>query len=255
MKNLLNAIWENDAETVKKLLSENTQIVNEIDENGRTMLSWAAQQGNLEIVKILLRNGAEINSCDSESMESPLHNAIIEDNIETALYLIDNGADLKMYDVAGRTPLHVLANKKALGLWENGCDLIVDKILEHGVEFDRVSIAAALGTVKDVKTLIDSGCDVDDFLEFSHRTALQIATFTNNKEMLKYILSKSKFINWVDYENNTAIDIAKDDETISQLRNAGAESNVEIMDSINRGQQDVRAFQNLYSLIKKSKKP
>jgi len=253
MKNLLNAIWENDAETVDMLLSENSQIVTAIDEYGRSALSWAAQQGNLEIVKILLKNGAEINSCDLKSMESPLHNAIIEDNIETALYLIDKGADLKMYDVNGRTPLHVLANKKALGFWENGCDLILNKILECGIKFDRVSIAAALGTLKDVKMLVDSGCDVDDFLEFSHRTALQIATFMNNKEMIEYILTRSKNINWIDYEHNRAIDLAKDDETILLLRNAGAESNDEIMDSINRGQQHVRACQNLYSLINKSK--
>jgi len=237
------------------LLTENPQNVAAIDENGRTMLSWAAQQGNLDIVKILLRNGAEINSCDLKSKESPLHNAIIEDNIETAIYLIDNGADLRVNDIDGRTPLHVLANKKALGFWKNGCDSIVNKILGHGVKFDRVSIAAVLGTLQDVKILVDSGCDVDDFLEFSHRTALQIATFTNNKEMLKYILSKSRHINWVDYENNTAIDIAKDDETISLLRNAGAESNDETMDLINRAQQDVRAFQNLYGLINKNKKP
>ena len=240
MKNLLNAIWKNDTEAVEMLLSENPQNVAAIDENGRTMLSWAAQQGNLDIVKILLKNGAEITSCDLKSKESPLHNAIIEDNIETAIYLIDNGADLRVYDIDGRTPLHVLANKKALGLWENGCDLIVNKILEHGVKFDRVSIAAALGTLQDVKMLVDSGYDVDDFLEFSHRTALQISTFTNNKQMLKYILSKSTYINWVDYEHNTAIDIAKDDET---------------MDLIHRAQQDVRAFQYLYSLINKNKKP
>lgn len=240
---LFNAIWENDIDAIKAFLDENPEQISIRDDNGRSMISWAAQQGYINMIKLLIEKGADINSCDERSKETPLHNAIGQDNIEAAIYLIDNGADLKVRDIDGRTLLHDLANKKALGFWENGWDLIVNKILEQGVKFDQVSIAAVFGTVQDVKMLVDSGCDVDDFLEFSYRTALQIATFMNNKEMLKYLLSKTRHIDWCDYENKTAIDIATDEEIISLLRKAGAKSNDEIMESINQAQSEVRRFQ------------
>jgi len=224
---VLDAIWEDDTKTFEILLRRNREIFAGRTEDMNTMLSVAACKGNLDIVKMLLENGAEINSCDLRSKESPLHDAIIADNIETAIYLIDNGAALKMQDINRRTPLHVLANKKALGFWKKGCDLIVNRILEQGVKYDSVTIAAAFGTVGDVKMLVDSGCAVDDFLEFSQRNSLQIAAFLSNEEMLNYILSETSNINWHDYENKTALDIATNERIIALLQNAGAESHIE----------------------------
>lgn len=240
---LFNATWENGIDTIKTFLDENPEQITIRDENGRSMISWAAQQGKINMIKLLIGKGADINSCDERSKETPLVHAIVQDNIEAALYLLDNGADIKVRDINGCTPLHVLANKKALGFWKNGCNLILNKILEQEVKFDLVSMAAAFGSLQDVKMLVDSGCEVDDFLEFSNRTALQIAAFLNNKEMLKYLLSKTRHINWCDYENKTAIDIATDEEIISLLRKAGAESSDEIMESINHAQSEVRRFQ------------
>lgn len=224
---VLDAIWENDTKTFEILLHRNREIFAGRTEDMNTMLSVAACKGNLDIVKILLENGAEINSCDLRSKESPLHDAIIADNIETAIYLIDNGADLTIQDINRRTPLHVLANKKALGFLKKGCDPIVNKILGRGIKYDSVPIAAAFGTVRDVKMLVDSGCDIDDFLEFSQRNSLQIAAFLNNEEMLNYILSETNNINWHDYENKTALDIATNERIIALLQNAGAESHIE----------------------------
>ncbi|MFZ4438167.1 MAG: ankyrin repeat domain-containing protein [Syntrophales bacterium] len=240
---LLNAVWENDVDGIKAILDEMPELISARDENGRSIISWAVQQSDVNIIKLLIEKGADLNSFDELNKETPLGVAIWQDNAEIANYLIDNGADLKICDIDVPAFLHNLASKKALCFWGNGWDLIVDKILEQGVKFDRVAIAAALGSLKDVEKLVDSGCDVDDFLDNNYRTALHIATLMNNKEMVKYLLSKTKHINWEDYEMKTAIDIAVDEEIISLLREAGAESHDEIMDSINQSQSEVGRFQ------------
>lgn len=273
----MKAIWNDDALTVEELLRENHDLITWRDDNGRTLLSWAAQHGNINIIKILLKNGAEINSLDSESKNTPLHIAIIgkeSSNIEIAQYLIENGADLLAHDIEERTPLDLLANLKIRGCWESGYGLLVDSILAKGVSFEQLPTAAALGKIDDVKKLVESNCglvaehshiDMDDALDFS----LKIATFLKRKEIFEYLFPKVKNINncingwavsWsVDWDNNTVLDIAldssSDEGTISFLRAAGAETRDEIMECINQAQQDVRAIQNFASLIKKQEKP
>lgn len=50
---------ENMAVKIDSALSENPAIVNQIDENGWTMLQYEALAGNLTPVKLLLKNGAD----------------------------------------------------------------------------------------------------------------------------------------------------------------------------------------------------
>jgi len=277
MNHLLNAIWDDDTLAVEKILRANHDLIKRRDDNGRTMLSWAAQYGNINIVKILLKNGAEINSLDSESKNSPLHVAIIgyeSCSIDTALFLIENGANLFSRDIEGRTPLDLLANLKIKGCWEGDYDLLVENILTKGGTFEQLPTAAVFGRIDDVKKLIETGSglvaelshiDIEDALDF----CLKISTYLKRKDIFNYLFPKVKNINncinswavsWsVDWDNDTVLDIAlnysADEETISCLRSAGAETRSEIMECINQAQEDVRAIQSFVSLIKKQEKP
>jgi ankyrin repeat protein len=107
----------------------------------------------------------------------------------------------------------------------------------------------------DIDKLIIAGHDVDTFLEFSKRTALQIATFNNDFEMISYLLQMTKYVNWTDYNQLTAVDIASDNSIVELLRSNGGESNDEILETINQGQQSVRAVQELVYRMKLNKFP
>jgi cytohesin len=83
------------------------------DNDGWTLLHWAAFFGRVEIVRMLIDAGADLNVQD-EYGRSPLIWSAYYDNIEEiARVLIDGGADVNIQDNYGWTPLH-MATK-----WEN----------------------------------------------------------------------------------------------------------------------------------------
>ncbi|KAJ5379602.1 hypothetical protein N7509_012721 [Penicillium cosmopolitanum] len=74
--------------------------VEDLDQNKRTPLSWAAEYGSLNATKILLKNGAKINSLD-DMYNSPLTwlkhagSPTYKGLEATRLYLKKNGATTK----------------------------------------------------------------------------------------------------------------------------------------------------------------
>jgi len=255
MKEIIESIWEGDYETFQSLLSATPEYAFMKDENGRTLLSWASQVGDLRIIRLLLEKGSDVNCADDNTMETPLDNAIIADKLEAALFLIANGVDFSLKDIYGQATMHTLANKKANGLWVDDWELVVVKLLDHGAKFDSVPIAAAFGTIQDVANLVNAGHDVDEFLEGSDRTALQIAAYCNNVEMVKYLVTRTGNINWTDFNQMTAVDIATDSEIEALLSDHGGESFNEIMEFIRQGEQSVRAIQDFVCLVNSEKTP
>ena len=61
--------------TLVEMLLLDQMDVDEADRDGRTLLSWAAQQGHGEIVELLLRHGAQINARDRMG-KTPLGRAL-----------------------------------------------------------------------------------------------------------------------------------------------------------------------------------
>lgn len=253
MVEILEAVEDGDNKKFQLLLEANSENAFLCDDNGRTLLSWVLEQGSLDMLNSILQKGVDINSIFDGCDETPLHNAITAENVETAIYMIERGFHINYKDESGRSPLYVLANLKAAALWSDNLEIILNKLIEHGAILDSVPIAAAFGTVQNVNDLINSGNDLDEFLEFSYGNAIQLATINNDKEMVNYLVKMNANINWTNYNQLNAVDLATNKEIESILRAHGGQTNREIMEEIDQGQNDIRAIQNLIVSINTNK--
>ncbi|KAK4242966.1 ankyrin repeat-containing domain protein, partial [Corynascus novoguineensis] len=127
---------------------------------GRTPLSWAAQEGRLNIVELLIQGGADIDGMD-EKEYTPLHRASDNGHETIARLLIDKGADVNAQDVHGLTAL-IMASR-------NGHEAIVRLLIEEGADVnaqgrnESTALIMALenGHEAIVRLLIENGADVN----------------------------------------------------------------------------------------------
>jgi ankyrin repeat protein len=79
-----------------------------VDNEGRTLIHGAAENGSCEILRLLAERGLDINLPDMFSM-TPLHAASRVGSVDAARFLLDKGADPTMLDSFRRTPFIVAA--------------------------------------------------------------------------------------------------------------------------------------------------
>ena len=119
---------ENGHEAVVKLLLENSGIdPDSKDSDGRTALSYAAENGHEAVVKLLLENGGiDPDSRDSDGRTALFYAAENGHKAVVKLLLENSGIDLNSNDFYSRTALSYAA--------ENGHETVVKLLLEKGAE-------------------------------------------------------------------------------------------------------------------------
>lgn len=98
-----------------------------LDNNERTSLHTASEEGNIDIVQLLLGRGADVNE-RNKCHQTPLHVASKEGRLEVAELLIKHDADVNSRDKSGWTPLHKASRF--------GYPDIARLLLDHGAEVD-----------------------------------------------------------------------------------------------------------------------
>ncbi|KAH8687250.1 hypothetical protein BGZ60DRAFT_438813, partial [Tricladium varicosporioides] len=110
------------AEATTGLLKSNHDL-NSKDSNGRTPLSWVAQNGHEAVVKLLIEKGAELETKDTICGRTPLTWAARSGCEAVVKLLIEKGAELETKDtIYGRTPLSWAAG--------SGCEAVVRLLIE-----------------------------------------------------------------------------------------------------------------------------
>lgn len=110
-----------------------------VDGEGRTLLHYAARQGQEYFVERFIREGCHVNARDKAG-RTPLHYAVESKNLAMVHYLIEKGSDVNRPDSEGRTPLHYAA-----------------VVLEPGI----VSALLSKGADREAKDMLDlRPCDL-----------------------------------------------------------------------------------------------
>lgn len=112
---LFTAAETGDVSRLKQLLHERPELANAENEQGLTVLGYAAHYGHLEAVRVLLEHGAEVNALSHSQISyipsnTALHAAIAgERNLDVIRLLLESGAKTDIFDSNGHTCLHTAA--------------------------------------------------------------------------------------------------------------------------------------------------
>jgi ankyrin repeat protein len=138
---LSDAAQSGDLDRLRSVLEENRSFASMPDEEGYTPLHYAAYFGHLEAARYLLSIGAELTAITLDPLRShPLHAAASSGHAKVAAVLLDAGADPNAEQTGQWTPLHSAA--------AGGHAEIVTMLLQRGADPDRRSASGA--TPKDL---------------------------------------------------------------------------------------------------------
>jgi len=120
----IEAVWNEDGETILRLLEEGTDISSVKDEYGGGPLHVAVKTDSLELIQLLVERGDDPFSLNDEGW-GLLHEATFAEYTDQTLpYLLELGLDPNLPNIYGSTPVHYAImhkNPSALKiLLENG---------------------------------------------------------------------------------------------------------------------------------------
>ncbi|MFI6801143.1 ankyrin repeat domain-containing protein [Streptosporangium canum] len=224
---VVTAIQGGDIDELHHLLSEHTDLarvrLGDPEGMSRTLLhvvtDWPGHYpGGPRTVEVLVAAGAEVNGrFAGPHTETALHWAASTDDAPVLAALLEAGADIEASGsvVDGGTPL---ADAVAFGQWN-----AARRLVEHGA---RVNLwqAAALGLAECVRDLLQAAPTPS---RQDLTGALWCACHGGQREMAEYLLSRGAELNWVGYDELTALDAAcrsGAEELADWLRGHGAKT-------------------------------
>eukprot|EP00919_Chromeraceae_sp_WS-2016_P040345 GHVR01096334.1.p1 GENE.GHVR01096334.1~~GHVR01096334.1.p1 ORF type:complete len:205 (+),score=52.45 GHVR01096334.1:76-690(+) len=128
--------------------------LNEIDEDSRTALHWAASRNQYEIVRYLLDEGCSMINHQDDALWSPIHSVVSAGHTHTLTLLISYKAHIDTHTSSGQTPLILAAGK---------------------------------GHIDCCKCLLESGANVDE-KDYQGNTALARASGAGKEEVISLLL-------------------------------------------------------------------
>lgn len=171
--NLVNAIGNEDIETVRDFLANHDPDINldGLDSNGDNAVTAAAGTGNIQILKMLLDAGLNPN-VKSRNSYSALLLSVLDDEYEIEELLLKRGADPNILcerRAGSRTPLYIaVQNASETNSMTNKKIPSIKLLLKYGADPDITEdernrtplfIAARYGKLELVKILFDGGAD------------------------------------------------------------------------------------------------
>jgi ankyrin repeat protein len=175
------------------------------DEDGYTILHWAATQNNLPFIELLEDQGEDI-AIASHDGTTALHIAAFHGHEEIVLWLLKEGIiDINAADDYQRTPLYFAA----IGGY---AEIILALIIEGADQSFILHIAARHNTVqKIIKALSQEAIDVyKNFQNEKKQTPLHIAVLCGHIDAIQSLCEKGVEVNECDVAGYTPLDIAQE---------------------------------------------
>jgi ankyrin repeat protein len=201
-----------DLATLQALLEQDPELVNAVDERGRTPLHYAAGFGKEEAVRLLLERGADINAVDSAGM-SAVDFAFLAERASGAArltrHLVSEGAGFDanaiVYGRARRLDLVISTGNLEMTrfLVEQGAD--VNAVM---YVFAPLENAAARGYLKIAELLLEHGAALDFTDEHYGRDLLHIAALNGHLDIVESLVSHGAELNGRDGTGRTPLQLA-----------------------------------------------
>ena len=158
---IINAAMEGSLEDVMRLVDEDPEVVNAIDEDDTTSLHLTSFKGHVEVVSYLMDHGANINAKDDID-STPLFNACNGGRSEVLELLVSRGADPTIYSLNRLTPL---MTGNAQGHADVVRYLLMDKTVKAAIDaqdghgWTALHHASTNGAMELMKVLIGLGAN------------------------------------------------------------------------------------------------
>ncbi|MBE9116828.1 ankyrin repeat domain-containing protein [Lusitaniella coriacea LEGE 07157] len=212
---LLDLAKNGNIEEIKRIISLDSSILHQQDENGTTILSAASINGHFELVKYLVEAGADVNQLDIY-YTPPLLDVAFERHWDIFEYLFElTDRELK---------------ESALSICAADGDLEALKaLIQKKVNVDSQNILLAViqqgEFIKIVETLLNAGADPNLTEEDTGSTPLIYAAKMGCSETIRLLLKAGADPNIKNMYDKTALTYAKqkgNSEIVQFLLEAGA---------------------------------
>jgi len=210
---------------VAGLLLDHGAEVEAMDEDGRTILSWAvtSRHGG-SMINLLLSHGAHVEARDSDG-RTPLSWAVTTNNKVVVGLLLEHGVDVEAMDKNGRTPLSWAAGESDVE--------VVGLLLNHGVDVEAVDEngqspllwATRHGDGAVVAMLLDYGVDAEA-KDRDGQTPLWWAVRNGDEEVVEILLAHGVEMEVKDKDGRTPLSWASEDgdrDVVLLLLSSGAD--------------------------------
>jgi ankyrin repeat protein len=193
---LFQAINNDSAAEVRRLLADDPALANKANANGDLPLHVAPRGANLDIVRALIEAKADVRALDPNVGITPLHVAAVNDRKEAAELLIARGADVNAPNRSdGFTPLH----SAALGGSLEVARLLLAKgaKVEGGWDgktsrpaYPPLHAAVREGHVRVARLLLTKGANPNSGQFGFSTTPLTLAAEVGDLDLLEVLLAK-----------------------------------------------------------------
>ncbi|XP_046681629.1 kinase D-interacting substrate of 220 kDa B isoform X2 [Homalodisca vitripennis] len=260
-RSLLHFVTEDNLPGLQNFLENKRVLVDDKDENGGTVLHYAASRGKLSFVRELINHGADVNIEDNDNWTALLC-AAKEGHTAVCLELLDHGADIDHRDMGGWSSLMWATYKNHVEtvslLLEHNADVnahgnyhissliwavgrgyvdITRMLVQRGAKVnvgDKYGTSALVwacrkGNPEIVECLLRAGANVDTAGMYSW-TPLLVATMGNHVEVVNLLLESKPNVNALDKDGCTALTIACKEgfhDIAVALLNVGAYINIQ----------------------------
>ena len=105
--NLFSAVECNDIQKLSELLKQDNSKINDLNEEGLSLLHIAVIKANTKMINLLLKFGADSNILSDKTKQTPLHFAYLNQNSmteEIIKELLKNKANDNIYDSKNKKP-------------------------------------------------------------------------------------------------------------------------------------------------------
>lgn len=171
-----------------------------------TALHTAAAGNEVDAIRVIIEAGEDIHVLDGRG-RTPLHIASEENNAEAVKALCGLGANENKLSVEGRAPLHCCSRppgclRAVVALLDAGADANLRQ--STSLEFSPLDMAASLGDVDMVRTLLEHGADATA-TDSSGITALHHAACKNKIGAMHLLIAAGAELNASDVDGQTPL--------------------------------------------------